>query len=53
MKVYLATWLLEKTQGRELTKIGAQRRLVSYWHTKDKPFKEVQRYVRRGQGTDS
>lgn len=47
MKVYLATWLLEPAQGRSLTKIKAVRRLVSYFHTKEK-IDEFPKYVRTG-----
>jgi hypothetical protein len=36
MKIYLATWLLEVSQGEALTKIKANRRLLSYFHTKEK-----------------
>ena len=36
MKIYLATWLLEVSQGKSLTKVGCKKRLMSYFHTKDK-----------------
>lgn len=36
MKIYLATWLLEESQGKTLTKIGKNNRLISYYHTKEK-----------------
>jgi hypothetical protein len=36
MKIYLATWLLEKAQGDSLTTKDGKKRLVSYFHTKEK-----------------
>lgn len=36
MKVYLATWLFEKSQGKALTKRKAFYRLLSYFHTREK-----------------
>jgi hypothetical protein len=36
MKIYFATWLLERAQGDALTKVGANSRLMSYYHTRDK-----------------
>ncbi len=35
MKIYLATWMLEPAQGDGLTRAGARKRLLSFWHTKD------------------
>lgn len=36
MRIYLATWLLEAQQGRALTKVNSLRRLLSFWHTREK-----------------
>lgn len=47
MKIHLATWLLEASQGLSLTRTGAKRRLISYFHTKDKQ-KELPVYCRTG-----
>ncbi len=47
MKIYLATWLLEKSQGISLTKVGAFTRLISYYHTKEKE-KELHQYIKTG-----
>lgn len=48
MKIYLATWLLENSQGVTLTKCAQRNRLVSYYHTKDIPSKEIRKYVKKG-----
>ena len=47
MKVYLATWLFEISQGESLTATKAKRRLLSYFHTKEKQ-KEFPHYVKTG-----
>lgn len=36
MKIYLATWLFEPEQGKALTKAGGLRRLLSFYHTREK-----------------
>ena len=36
VKLYLATWLLEISQGESLTKANGRHRLLSYFHTKEK-----------------
>jgi len=36
VKIYLATWLFEISQGESLTKVGNTNRLLSYYHTKEK-----------------
>lgn len=36
MRIFLATWLLEAGQGTALTLAGGRRRLVSFFHTKEK-----------------
>ena len=48
MKIYLATWLLEPAQGESLTHCANTRRLLSYFHCKDKPKREFRKYVRTG-----
>ena len=48
MKVYLATWLLEKSQGDSLTKKKNKNRLLSYFHTKEKTNKEFRNYIKTG-----
>lgn len=47
MKVYLATWLLEKSQGESLTRKRAQKRLISFWYTRDKK-EELRNYIATG-----
>ena len=47
LKIYLATWLLEKNQGIALTNVNADTRLISYWHTKEKE-KELITYIQTG-----
>jgi hypothetical protein len=39
---------LEKNQGIALNKKKAKNRLLSYWHSKDKP-KDFKRYLRKGE----
>ena len=48
MKIYLATWMLEISQGRSLTKKRAVNRLLSYFHTKEKTDDEFQTYIKTG-----
>jgi hypothetical protein len=33
MKIYLATWLMEESQGESLAKVNKKERLLSYYHT--------------------
>ena len=47
MKIYLATWLLEASQGNSLTKQGQKKRLLSFYHTVEKK-KDFRRYIRTG-----
>ncbi len=47
MKIYLATWILEASQGISLTKKGVKKRLMSYYHSKDKPD-EFSHYTKTG-----
>ncbi len=51
MKIYLATWLLEKSQGDTLTKIKKNERLLSYYHTKEKES-EFADYCKTGRNQD-
>ena len=48
MKIYLATWMLELSQGRSLTKKKATTRLLSYFHTKEKSNDEFKLYIKTG-----
>lgn len=48
MKIYLATWLLEPSQGTTLTLINAKQRLTSYYHTKEKKD-DFSEYLKTGQ----
>lgn len=47
MKIYLATWLLEKSQGIALSRVRAQKRLLSYYHTLEKKDEFV-KYIKSG-----
>lgn len=47
MKQIFATWLFEPEQGKSLAKMGAENRLLSYYHTMDKEA-ELTDYVRKG-----
>ena len=47
MKIYLATWLLEPHQGRVLTKKKHTRRLISYYHTREKK-EQLLGYIKTG-----
>jgi len=46
-KIYLATWLLEVSQGESLTNAGGNQRLLSYFHTKEKES-EFPHYCKTG-----
>ena len=35
-KIFLASWLYEKSQKKSLDIVGHDRRLLSYYHTRDK-----------------
>jgi len=48
MKIYLATWMLEKSQGKSLTKKRCRNRLMSFWHTKDQTIEDVKNYIKFG-----
>ena len=48
MKIYLATWMLEISQGETLIKKNYFQRLLSYFHTKDKTNSEVKTYIKTG-----
>lgn len=47
MKIFLASWLFEPEQGNALTKQGYFRRLLSFFHTREKEEQLVD-YVRTG-----
>lgn len=47
MKVYLATWLLEQSQGDTLTKMKKKTRLLSFYHTRQK-LESFINYVKTG-----
>ena len=47
MRIYLATWLLEVSQGEVLTKVGGNRRLLSYHLNKEKT-NELPHYFHTG-----
>lgn len=47
MKVYLATWLFEVSQGQALTKKKKKERLLSYFHTKEKA-ELLPHYIKKG-----
>ncbi len=47
MKIYLATWLFEPSQGYALTKTKNKERLISYYHSKEKEG-EVKKYIKTG-----
>lgn len=47
MKIYLATWLLEKGQGVTLTACDKNERLISYYHTIEKK-EELLNYIKTG-----
>lgn len=47
MKIYLATWPLEVSQGKALTKVGKKERPVSYYHILPKRDQLV-KYIKTG-----
>lgn len=47
MKIYLATWVLEESQGVTLTKQNKRERLLSFYHTKQK-IKKFITYIKTG-----
>lgn len=52
MKIYLATWLLESSQGQSMTAAGSRNRLLSYWHTKEQPDGVLAVYCETGTTPD-
>jgi len=48
MKIYLATWLLEPSQGDSLTEVKNRNRLVSYFHTQTFQPDQVSTYIQTG-----
>jgi DNA-directed RNA polymerase specialized sigma24 family protein len=51
MRIYLATWLFEPSQGKALTKARKRERLVSYYHTAEKKD-QFQQYVETGRNDE-
>jgi hypothetical protein len=51
MRIYLATWLFEPSQGKALSKARKRERLVSYYHTAEKK-EQFARYVETGRNDD-
>ena len=51
MKIYLATWLLEKEQGNVLTRKDKRERLLSYFHLLEKEF-ELKDYIKTGMNNE-
>lgn len=51
MKIYLATWLAEKSQGDALTKMGAWTRLLSFHFIRQQDVSDVgiKTYYKTGQ----
>lgn len=47
MKMYLATWL-EDNQGVTLTKVGGNKRLLSFYFLQDAPAGFLQEYAKTG-----
>ena len=47
MRICLASWLLEVSQGESLTKVNAKNRLLSYFHTIEKAD-QLPKYVITG-----
>ena len=47
MRIFLATWLLEISQGESLTKANGNHRLLSFFHTKEKES-DFKRYCETG-----
>ena len=47
MKIYLATWSLEKAQGESLNKINKKERLLSYFYL-NKNVKSFFKYIKTG-----
>ena len=50
MKIYLVTWLGEKSQGESLTNVGYKHRLLSYYHfvKQRMTVKHLKEYVKTG-----
>lgn len=46
MYIYLATWLFEKSHKKSLDNKKSRRRLLSYYHTKQRPVSEFKEYVK-------
>lgn len=48
MKIYFATWILEKSQGETLSKKKAFSRLMSFFHISQKPVSDFVSYIEEG-----
>lgn len=50
MKIYLATWLFDKTLGRSCTKLKANKRLLSYYFLIEGKItdEELKKYIKTG-----
>ena len=50
MKIYLATWLVETSQGNTLTKMNQKKRLVSYYLLTDQKITKTnfRNYIETG-----
>ena len=50
MKIYMATWLIEREQGRSLTKKKANNRLLSFHLLREQEitFEQLRQYIRTG-----
>lgn len=47
MKIYLATWILEESQGITLSKKNKKERLLSFFHTIQK-IQIFRKYIKTG-----
>jgi hypothetical protein len=50
MKIYLATWMFEESQGKSLSKTNKWNRLLSYFHTREK-VNYFETYIIKGTNT--
>lgn len=50
MKIYMATWLTDRTLGRSLTKKRANNRLLSFHFLREQEitFEQLRQYIRTG-----
>lgn len=55
MEIHLATWIKDRYQGQALTKVGAFRRLTSYFFINDGtplPHENFVEYIKKGKDKD-